>query len=417
MPDIRIGSRPFAQQVDFFQRKVSVPTGGWWDLQRADHAHGFMVAGAFKADLLDDLRGIVQGAIERGTPIDQFRKEFDSIVAKHGWDYRGGRNWRTRIIYETNIRQSYNAGRWQQLTSPAMRQARPYLEYRHNDKGRSKDPRPLHVSWNGLVLRSDDAWWDAHAPMNGWHCKCGIRALSEADLKSMGKAGPDTAPDDGRYDWTAPDGSQHQIPNGVDPGFDYNGGAQARSLPAARRFGERVMQMPPEWRSRALDDAARNARDWHADAGSMLGAMIEERYRPRGQTMAVGMLHSTVVDYLASRGQLPATAMVAVVDSEIAHMWRDSKATRIRTLPEDLVRSLPQQMAAPNALLYDLEDPGLIYAWRLADGRYAKAIVRLNYRQKGMLERAPANLLRSGGIVGAADLRTARYTLINGELK
>ena len=31
-----------------------------------------------------------------------------------GWA-NGGRNWRTRVIFETNLRTSYAAGRWQQL--------------------------------------------------------------------------------------------------------------------------------------------------------------------------------------------------------------------------------------------------------------------------------------------------------------
>lgn len=362
MADLRIGGRPFAQQVAFFQRKVSVPTGGWWDLQRADHAHGFMVAGAFKAELLADLRGIVQGAIERGTPIDKFRKEFDAIVQKHGWAYRGGRNWRTRIIYETNIRQSYNAGRWQQLTSPAMRQARPYLQYRHNDKGRSKDPRPLHVSWNGTVLRSDDPWWNTHAPMNGWGCKCGIRALSEADLKRMGKAGPDAAPNDGSYTWTAPDGSTHEIPNGVDPGFDYNVGAQARSLPAAQRFGERVMQLPPAWRDRALADAGRHARDLHADVSAWMGALLDGKGLPSGEVAAVGMLPAPVIAHLQARGGAPRSAMIAASQQDMAEIAKTAG------VDASLLRSLPAALASAESIVLERSSGQLLFLWRSAGG-------------------------------------------------
>jgi hypothetical protein len=76
-------------------------------------------------------------------------------VATHGWDYNGGRNWRSRVIYETNLRQSYNAGRWAQLQQ--LIKVRPFWRYNHNDA--VEHPRPLHVSWNGLVLRHDDPWW------------------------------------------------------------------------------------------------------------------------------------------------------------------------------------------------------------------------------------------------------------------
>lgn len=407
VPDIRIAGRPFAEQVAFFQRKVNVPTGGWWDLQKADHAHGFMVAGAFKADLLDDLRAIVEGAVARGTPLAQFRKEFDAIVAKHGWAYKGGRNWRTRVIYDTNLRQAFNAGRWAQLTSDTMRKVRPYLQYRHNDKGVSRNPRPLHVSWNGLVLPSTDPWWTTHAPMNGWGCKCGIRALSDADLKALGKTGPDAAPNNGSYEWTAPDGSVHRIPSGIDPGFDYNVGAQARSLPAAQRFGERVMQMPGAWRTRALDDATRNARDWHAGSEATIAAMLERRLAPSGETLAVGMLQSAVVDALAARQAAPATALIALADHDVAALVR--RNTRDKAAVEALVRSLPLALANPDAVLLNALDGVLVYAWRQDDGRFAKVFVELG--------QGTANMVRSGGVVARSVLQARRYTLLTGALQ
>lgn len=44
----------------------------------------------------------------------------------------------------------------------------------------------------------------------------------------MGKTGPDTAPDDGTYEWKNPNtGEIETIPNGIDPGFDYNPGQAA----------------------------------------------------------------------------------------------------------------------------------------------------------------------------------------------
>jgi hypothetical protein len=42
----------------------------------------------------------VDKAITGGTTLEDFRKDFDRIVAKHGWDYNGGRNWRSKVIYE-----------------------------------------------------------------------------------------------------------------------------------------------------------------------------------------------------------------------------------------------------------------------------------------------------------------------------
>lgn len=214
------GSLSFAEQIAFFKQKALVPTERWDDLLREAHDHAFVVAGAQKADLLADLHGAVLKGIEQGTTLEEFRRDFDSIVFRHGWtgwtgeDTPGGVAWRTRVIYETNLRSSYAAGRWEQIQ--AVKADRPYLEYRHNDA--VLYPRPEHVAWDGLVLPADDPWWQTHYPPNGWGCKCRVFALSESDLVKLGKGGPDQAP-------PSPINPKTGAPEGIDRGWDYAPGA------------------------------------------------------------------------------------------------------------------------------------------------------------------------------------------------
>lgn len=235
MPDVfeKYGAKPFQEAVDFFKEKVPLPAEKWDTLWRDQHAKGFMVAGAMKTDLVIDLRAAALKAISGGTTLEDFRKDFDAIVAKHGWVYKGGRNWRTKVIYDTNLRQSYNAGRYKQMSDPDVIALRPYLRYRHGD---SRNPRPLHLSWHGLILRHDDPFWAAHKPQNGWGCRCSIDTMSERDLKKLGKSGPDTAPKAEYYDYKNPQtGKMEKVPVGIDPGFDYDPGKAASDDWATRQ--------------------------------------------------------------------------------------------------------------------------------------------------------------------------------------
>lgn len=205
---------PFAEQIAFFKGKLNLPTEKWDDILTTAHDQAFVVAGAQNADMLQDLRDAVDGAISEGQSIQKFRESFDAIVEKYGWSYTGARDWRTRVIYRTNMSTSYAAGRNRQM------QRFEFWQYKHNDS--AAHPRPLHQSWDGLVLPKSDPWWQTHFPPNGWGCGCRAVAMTPGEARAAGKT---VAPDDGTYTKTGSDGTVHTIPRGIDYGFDYAPGA------------------------------------------------------------------------------------------------------------------------------------------------------------------------------------------------
>ncbi|WP_051946650.1 phage minor head protein [Marinobacter sp. MCTG268] len=236
------GSRPFAEQLSFFREKINLPTRTFRDIQGASNARAFVVAGAMRDDLLADFRQAIDKAIAKGTTLQEFRKDFEQIVERRGWTgwtgerSAAGRAWRTRIIYQTNLRTSYHAGRYKQMKATA--QARPFWRYRHSIA--VENPRVDHKSWDGLILRHDDPWWDIHYPPNGWGCQCFVESLAQRDLDRLGKAGPDDAPTD--------PGSTE----GVGEGWRYNVGEAAWGRPVSERAY--VEANDRQWESLAEDD-------------------------------------------------------------------------------------------------------------------------------------------------------------------
>ena len=209
-----------------------MPTEAWDDLWQGMHSRAFVVAGAMKDGLLTDLRDAVDKAISEGTTLSEFRKDFDALVEKSGWAYKGGRKWRTETIYSTNLSVAYASGHYKQRNDPAILKVRPYLRYLPSS---SAHPRDEHRQWYNIVLRHDNPFWDTHTPPNGWGCKCGVQTASERDVErlkaeSEGSLYPvkTSAPKEKLTEYVnKKTGRVLQVPEGIDPGWDYNPGRAA----------------------------------------------------------------------------------------------------------------------------------------------------------------------------------------------
>ncbi len=126
----------------------------------------------------------------------------------------------------------------------AVKTARPYWRYEHNDG--VENPRPEHLAWDGLVLKADDPWWNTHYPQNGWGCKCRVVTLNKRDMKKSGKSRADQAPKieykTQKVGTSGPSPRTVKVPKGIDPGFAYNPGKAA--------WGETVSDaIMDEWRA------------------------------------------------------------------------------------------------------------------------------------------------------------------------
>lgn len=225
MADVSPTSLPFQEAIDFLRQKVRLPTRTWTDLWEGMHARAFVVAGATKTALVEDFQNAIGKALEQGTTLAEFRKDFDRIVAEHGWSYKGGRGWRTGVIFNTNLRTAYAAGKWAQIQR--VKESRPYLRYVAVLDDRTRDE---HRQWHGTVLPADDPWWETHYPPNGWNCRCTVQQLSDRDLDRFGYEVSEEAPpvEMEPREVNTPEGKTTiRAPKGIDTGFGYNVGEAA----------------------------------------------------------------------------------------------------------------------------------------------------------------------------------------------
>ena len=254
LPDLKFAlGLPPERAVAYFQAKGYAITFDWHELLADAQARSFTVAKCVKLDILADIRGAVQKALDEGQTQRQFAKELTPLLKSKGWwgkqevvDPRTGEvrtaqlgsPWRLRTIYETNMATAYAAGRYREQFENAEEQ--PYWMYVAVMDART---RPAHAAINGKTLRYDDPFWSSFYPPNGWNCRCRVRAMDGDRLERKGirvesSAGRVTHEDvriarDGRTARMAiyTDGDVRMQ---TDPGWAYNPG---KSWPLTDRNG------------------------------------------------------------------------------------------------------------------------------------------------------------------------------------
>jgi SPP1 gp7 family putative phage head morphogenesis protein len=234
------------EAIKFFERKSELlrESFDWREVWQEEHARQFTVAKSAGRGVLEDIFSATQDAIQNGTTFAEFQKRLTPVLQAKGWwggaqdidpvtgeavNVQLGSPRRLRIIYDTNVRMAFAAGRWERIDR--TKALRPFLMYDAVNDART---RPQHRAWDNTVLPIDDPWWKTHYPPNGWNCRCSVVTLSQRqfdDMKGRGEI-KTAAPGVKLVDYTNKrTGQTIKVPDGIDPGFGYNVGiAHLREL-------------------------------------------------------------------------------------------------------------------------------------------------------------------------------------------
>lgn len=183
----------FDEAVAWFRGKVPIPDPEFRLLSERARQRAFFISGISRLDVLADAWGSLRRALEQGTPYAEWAAQAGPAL-EAAWGQ--ARPWQTETIFRTNIQSSYSAGRWQQLSDPDVRQARPYWMYDAVLDSRTTD---ICRTRNGTVRPADDSWWRSNWPPLHYNCRSGVRGLTPAEAEARGLAAqlPDAEPQDG----------------------------------------------------------------------------------------------------------------------------------------------------------------------------------------------------------------------------
>ena len=374
----------FEQQVRYFEKKLNLPTNSYLDVLGEEHDYFFMVAGANHNEVLLAFREAVDEAINNGETLESFRKRFDEIVARTGWDYNGGRNWRTRIIYDTNVYAAYNRGRLQQHLDLA--DVMPYWEYHHHDNAH---PRQEHIDLDGTILSASDPFWRYYYPIKAYGCHCTVTAHDEDDLKEMGKTispSPEIEWQEKLVGTRSGNPRMVKVPKGYDVGFkphNFDRLTAGRNADVDQLLFNKFVNAEPKLASLLIENVLQNPRSVMMLNGAMKSMVdtVATEKMTRGQMKNVGIIPAKVIDKLTALEKAPQSAVIAVRDEDVLHALRDTKQAKGINLPIEFWEQLPEKLRNPKAILLERDQklPTLLFIYETEQGKVA---VKMDYEIK-----------------------------------
>lgn len=318
------------QALDYIRNKKLRPAFSYKDVWNEEHAAAFTVAKAMQLDVLSDIKGAVEKAIENGTTFEQFKKDLKPTLIQKGWwgrrgmtdpltgrtvDAQLGSDRRLRTIYQTNLRSAFQKGQYDRTMES---ESHPYLMYKI---GASVRHREQHLKWNNLILHKDDPLWNSIFPPNGYGCKCYTVAVTETRKRRYERDGvPAYSPDAQKtvrlpVQTSAPKpsyfnyfnerkGTVERIPQGITPGFNWNQGQTGRVIPVLQECLKKAQNEMPQ----AVDSvikALQNStiyRDQLSDFVDKAYANKAAKRVNNKNTAPVGFLDRKLTDFLNTQG-------------------------------------------------------------------------------------------------------------------
>ncbi|MCC5644773.1 phage head morphogenesis protein [Nostoc sp. CHAB 5824] len=242
---------PFSEAIQYYKSKLPLPSLAWDTFADAATDYAFTLANVTSAELLGDVYKLVLSGLENGDSYGEFKKGFDKAIDKAGWN-PANRPYRTALIFNQNLRNAYQAGRYKQMSDPEVLKLRPYWRYQHGD---SRVPRPAHLSLDGKIYPADSPFWQTCFAPNGFGCRCRIFSLSQREIEREGLS-VDTPPQETVGIRDKVTGELKRVPaiNGqpiAEPGFTtIPGSSDAQSREEILQRG--LERLPPALREQAI---------------------------------------------------------------------------------------------------------------------------------------------------------------------
>ncbi len=183
----------FDEAVEWFGNRFPVTEEISAELGQYAGPRAWKIAGVAQLDVVQQVHESLQQAIETGIPFEQWQRDIEDKLT-NAWGRRDSH--RIETIFRNATQQSYNAGRWRQMTDPSVTSLRSYGMFDGVIDSRTSD---ICRAWDGVILPMAEFGRRGAVPQMHHRCRSGLRSLrrSEAERRGITEELPDQQADTG----------------------------------------------------------------------------------------------------------------------------------------------------------------------------------------------------------------------------
>lgn len=205
----------FSEAIEALRRRVAIGADEWQQILAEEGVTASLIAEDMVTSVVEDLARAALDALEQGSSLEMFRKDYDRIVKASGWSYKGDSGWHSELVFRMHTGMATAAGRWEQAQRLQAAQPGRVIYARYVTVGDHR-VRPTHQEWQGIILPITHPFWQTHWPPNGFNCRCTIQIVLESDLR--------------RYGWTVTPDNDPRLAVPPDQGWEFNPGVASERI-------------------------------------------------------------------------------------------------------------------------------------------------------------------------------------------
>lgn len=170
----------FDEASKWFRARTPVTKAEWDAMSAKARRQSFTIGGTQQLKVVQTVFDELQKAIDKGTPIDEWRK---ALKKKLKGDFVDKNSAPLTTAFINANQTAYSTGRYYQLTDPSVTPSLPYWAW---DSVLDAATSVICTDLAGTIRPHDDPWWMTHWPPMHHRCRSSVRGLTAAMAKRRG---------------------------------------------------------------------------------------------------------------------------------------------------------------------------------------------------------------------------------------